>query len=132
MPETFDQWRLESGDAELRLILWAAWDPIGGVPRDEYDSYRPALWALIRDHARVLGSAPPDDAPSATWDEWSAAARASEERIAAQLGEWRTKSIGLPPDPHGDELVAAKLSDWLSPPDAGAFAPCDLPFARPE
>jgi hypothetical protein len=34
-------WWKRQGEEELRLILWAAWDPIGGVPRDEYERYAP-------------------------------------------------------------------------------------------
>lgn len=30
--------------ATVQAILWEDWDPIGGVPRDEYDSY---VWPVI-------------------------------------------------------------------------------------
>jgi len=53
---------------ELRLILWAAWDPIDvGVPPDEYDTYAPQVWELLRSgaseddvaaHLRTFVSAP--------------------------------------------------------------------------
>jgi hypothetical protein len=40
---SLDAWWHEVGKSELRLILWSVWDPIGGVPRDEYDWYLPPL-----------------------------------------------------------------------------------------
>ena len=46
---------------------------------------------------------------------WMERANASEERVAAQLSEWRTERIGFSPRRERDEVVAAKLSDWLSP-----------------
>jgi hypothetical protein len=55
---SLEEWWQEVGEAELRLILWAAWDPIGGVPRDEYDWYVPRLWALLREHGSFLREPP--------------------------------------------------------------------------
>jgi len=123
---SLDDWWREVGEAELRLILWAAWDPIGGVPRDEYDWYVPRLWGLLRELAAVLRS-------GTQYEEWSEAERdgyldrvkTSQDRIVAQLSEWRTERIGLPPNRQEDSAVASKLSDWLDPPGLG-FSPSDL------
>lgn len=125
---SLEEWWQEVGEAELRLILWAAWDPIGRVPRDEYDWYVPRLWALLREHASLL-RAPTnyDELPDVEQEEWADRANASEQKLALQLSEWRTGRIGLPPRPERDRVVAMKLSDWLSPPGAGdAFRPVDL------
>jgi hypothetical protein len=124
---SLDEWWQGVGEAELRLILWAAWDPIGRVPRDEYDWYVPRLWGLLREHAAVLSG-------GRKYEEWSEAERdvyldrviASQERIVAQLSEWRTDRIGLPPSPRDDKAVAQKLNDWLRPPGLPEFSPSDL------
>jgi hypothetical protein len=39
--------------AELELLLWAVWDPIGGVPLDEYHRYVGSLWKLLAEDASV-------------------------------------------------------------------------------
>jgi hypothetical protein len=124
---SLEEWWERIGEAELRLILWAAWDPIGGVPRDEYDWYVPRLWALLREHGAAL-HAPEhfDRLTRAEQDEWAHRAKAVAERIARQLGEWRTDRIGLPPRPEDDRIVAAKISDWLSPPGLDGARPVDL------
>jgi hypothetical protein len=124
---SLEEWWQEVGEAELRLILWAAWDPIGRVPRDEYDWYVPQLWALLREHALLLRETPGyDELPDAEQEELADRAIASEAKIALQLSEWRTGHIGLPPRPDDDRVVAMKLSDWLSPPGADEFSPADL------
>jgi hypothetical protein len=72
---------------ELRLILWAAWDPIGaGVPLDEYDSYAPQVWELLRRGADT-------------------------DEIAAHLRGVRQRLMGLAGDEH-DARAADKLSQW--------------------
>ena len=44
--------RFRAHAAELGLLLWAVWDPIGaGVPIDEYESYVPVVWRLLAEHA---------------------------------------------------------------------------------
>jgi hypothetical protein len=122
-----EEWWQELGEPELRLILWAAWDPIGRVPRDEYDWYVPRLWGLLREHALVLREPPDyDDLPDAEQEEWQDRAIASEDKVAAQLSEWRTGRIGLPPNPEQDRVVAQKLSDWLSGVGVDDFRPIDL------
>jgi hypothetical protein len=124
---SLEEWWQEVGEAELRLILWAAWDPIGRVPRDEYDWYVPQLWKLLREHALLLREAPAyDERRGAEQEELADRAIASEAKIALQLSEWRTGRIGLAPRPDEDRVVAMKLSDWLSPPGADGFRPADL------
>jgi hypothetical protein len=124
-PRWYDWWRHE-GERELALILWAAWDPIGHVPRDEYHDYVPRLWTLLRDHARVLKAAPSEGDTDAAFSAWATRVHASEQTIAQQLGDWRTGSMGLPADPDGDVTVAEKLSDWLNPPGVNEHSPLDL------
>lgn len=120
------EWWSSIGQRELRLILWALLDPIGNVPRDEYDSYVPRLWDLLRIHARVLRDAPADDGTEAAFAEWAARVQASEGTVARQLSEWRTDAMGLSARLEFDQAVAEKLSDWLSPPGFGEFRPIDL------
>jgi hypothetical protein len=96
-------WWRERGEEELRLILWAAWDPIGGVPRDEYETYAPQIATRLR-----RGATP--------------------EEIAAFLGEIRTGMIGLPPDPASDSAVAAKIQDWYEHPFFGTSYPSPAEF----
>jgi hypothetical protein len=129
MPDwlSLEEWWMEVGEAELRLILWAAWDPIGRVPRDEYDWYVPRLWELLREHSVVLREpAGYDELTQAEQEEWADRANALAVKVALQLSEWRTERIGLPPCPEDDREVATKLSDWLSPPGLDAFRPVDL------
>jgi hypothetical protein len=96
-------WWKRQGEEELRLILWAAWDPIGGVPRDEYESYAPQIASLLR-----KGATP--------------------EAVAAALGEIRTETIGLPPNPVRDREVAEKLRDWYVHPFYGTSYPSPAEF----
>ena len=35
----------------LRDVLNREWDPVGGCPPDEYDTYRDRLTAMVRDNA---------------------------------------------------------------------------------
>jgi len=124
---SLEEWWDETGRAELRLILWSAWDPIGRVPRDEYNWYVPRLWALLCEHGAALRVPEGyDRLTPAEQDEWAARANAVADQVALQLGEWRTDRIGLPPRPEDDRAVAVKISDWLSPPGLDEFRPADL------
>lgn len=125
---SLDEWWREVGEAELGLILWAAWDPIGCVPRDEYDWYVPRLWGVLRDHASVLhrGKTLYKEWSEVERDQWLDRVTASQARIVEQLSEWRTERIGLPPNGRDDEVIAQKLNDWLRPPGLPEFSPCDL------
>ena len=125
---SLDEWFRELGEAELRLILWAAWDPIGHVPRDEYDTYIPRLWTLLREHALVLRTVPDyDELPETEQDEITDRTVASLRKIEALLSGWRTGEMGLAARPEEDRAVAWKLSEWLSPSTTDEFKPADLP-----
>lgn len=87
----WDMWWARQGEEELRLILWAAWDPIGGVPRDEYHRYVPQVASLLRRGA-------------------------SSREIAEYLGKTRTETIGVEADPIRDLEVAYKIDDWYDDP----------------
>ena len=84
--ETAEWWR-RSGRAQLTLVLWAVWDPIGSVPLDEYEIYVDELFSVLE-------------------------AGAEADRIADELERIRTKSIRLPKDRSRDVEVAQKLKDW--------------------
>jgi hypothetical protein len=83
-----DFWR-ERGERELRLLLWAAWDPITGASLSEYDECTTRV-------ATLLGS------------------RASCEALVAELGRIRTGELGLDADPAADERAGAKISRWFA------------------
>jgi dodecin len=74
-------------EPELTLLLWALWDPISGVPLNEYENYSPAVWKLLNDEVSV-------------------------ERVAGELSRIRIETIGCEPDPEGDERVADRLRAW--------------------
>ena len=76
------------GLRELRLVLWAGWDPIGGVPPAEYDGHALRL-------ASLLGS------------------RASRSSIAAELGRIRREELGVEPCPAEDARAAGKIAAWF-------------------
>jgi len=59
-------------------------------------------------------------------EEYHERVNASQKRIVAQLSEWRTERMSLPANRRVDEIVAAKLSDWLCSPGVGEFSPSDL------
>ena len=94
----WDMWWSSVGEEELRLILWAAWDPIGYVPRDEYEAYAPRVASILRS-----GGTPED--------------------VAAALAHWRTDSMALPADAERDLAVALKLRDWYEHPFPGTGYP---------
>jgi len=73
---------------ELDLILWAVWNPIGaGEPLDEYSTYTPVIWNMLRSGA-TTGA------------------------VADQLAAWRVERIGLNPDDEHDRLTAERISNW--------------------
>jgi hypothetical protein len=73
---------------ELQLVLWAAWDPIGGTPPGEYDTYVLRIVSL-------LGS------------------RASTSAVAAELGRIRRDELALEPAPAADAAAAGKIVAWF-------------------
>jgi hypothetical protein len=99
----WEAWWRARGEEELRLILWAAWDPIGDVPRDEYEDYAPRIASLLQS-----GAGP--------------------DMVAAALSEIRTGTIGLPPDASADLAVALKLRDWYEHPFPGTAYPSPIDF----
>lgn len=76
------------GMRELRLLLWAGWDPIGAAAPDEYDGHALRL-------ATLLGS------------------RASRSAIAAELGRIRRDELRLEPAPAEDSRAAEKIAVWF-------------------
>jgi hypothetical protein len=76
------------GMRELRLLLWAAWDPLDGMPPGDYDGHALRI-------ASLLGS------------------RASCEAIAAELGRIRRDELSLEPSPTEDARVADKITTWF-------------------
>jgi hypothetical protein len=73
---------------ELRLVLWAAWEPLGGTPPDECDGYAFRI-------ASLLGS------------------RAPLESVADELGRIRRERLGDHPSPDEDLRAAEKVLDWF-------------------
>ena len=76
------------GMRELRLLLWAGWDPLDDGAPAEYDGHAVRV-------ASLLGS------------------RASRDAIAAELGRIRRDELGLEPDPAEDTRAAAKITAWF-------------------
>ena len=73
--------------SELELLLWAVWDPITGVPLNEYANYVPTVWNLL-------------------------AQDASGDAIAKELGRIRVEAIGMESNPDGDRATAERLKEW--------------------
>jgi hypothetical protein len=94
-PEQFARWWNETGERELRQILFWRWDPIGiadDFPNtaDEYDSYPPGVVALLR-----LG--------------------ADANLLATHLEFLERETIGLPPqDPERRTRAAELLVEWFA------------------
>jgi hypothetical protein len=80
-------WRVR-GMRELQLVLWASWDPIGGTPPGEYDSYAFRI-------ASLLGS------------------RASREALVEELGRIRREILGDDVDADHDSYAAEKVAAWF-------------------
>ena len=70
----------------IDTILWESWNPIGDVPKDEYQGYVPQIFKL------KLGGA-------------------DKFKIAKQLYEFETISMGLHGNMKHCELVAEKILD---------------------
>jgi hypothetical protein len=73
---------------ELQLLLWAAWDPIGGAQPGEYDHHALRI-------ASLLGS------------------RASQAAIADELGRIRRDELARSEAPARDAAAAAKIAAWF-------------------
>jgi hypothetical protein len=96
----WQMWWKRSGARDLRRILMDEWDPIGvrGVPEaaDEYDTYVGQIGRRLRE-----GAPAEEIAAYLTWveEEWmgvgrSAAARSSNNALAARLRTWYADAIG--------------------------------------
>ena len=84
---TWARWWKRQGEAELILLLWALWDPIGyRPPLDEYANYAPRLAHVLRERR------PPEEIPST-------------------LRAFRDE-IGVLPDDQADLHTAWSLSAW--------------------
>ncbi len=72
----------------VRELLFKRWDPIGindePLVRNEYDSYAPQIWRMLRDGA-------------------------DETKIAHHQRKLRTNSMGLAADDEHDRLIAREL-----------------------
>jgi len=73
-------------EGQLALVLWIAWDPVGGAP-DEYVSYADQVLELLQ-------------------------AASKAERIASHLSKLRTDQMGMPPDTEADLRAAWAVQDW--------------------
>jgi hypothetical protein len=86
----WEGWWESRGRATLELLLWAVWDPIGGVPLDEYSLYCDPVVQLLRQAGEA-------DAPLAeqAWEnervqlQRNVLWRSSVERLAGLLAELR-------------------------------------------
>jgi hypothetical protein len=76
------------GMRELRLLLWAAWDPLGELPPGDCDAFAFRV-------ASLLGSRAPRDA------------------IAAELGRIRRDELAIEPEPDEDARAAARVAAWF-------------------
>lgn len=65
-------------------ILWSEWDPIGGVPRDEYQGYTPSILRLVLNGA-------------------------DKNKIANKLFEIETKTLGMPGNIDNCRRIAEKI-----------------------
>jgi hypothetical protein len=90
----FARWWRETGERELRQVLFWRWDPLGVSgyfpnTADEYDGYAPGVVALLR-----LG--------------------ASDDVLAEHLSFVERETMGLlPRDPAGRTEVAELLGAWF-------------------
>jgi hypothetical protein len=83
MPQRSKEWKTHF-DA-IRKVLHTEWNPIGcGVPEDEYDSYIPSIYQLLR-------------------------SRADATRLADHLEKIETNSMGLTTNAENDRRVAELL-----------------------
>jgi hypothetical protein len=83
--------------AAVQKILFREWDPIGinsdkDWPRDEYDSYAPAISRMLREGT-------------------------DETRLAAHLGKISLSNMGLLPATEGDREAARSLLALVKQPD---------------
>jgi hypothetical protein len=108
----WDRWWEERGRACLELLLWALWDPIGGVPLDEYKYYCEPVVQVLREaahaDAELAGTELPDDEAqrerNALWE-------TSVDRLTALLADLRARCRDRP-DVEVDRRAAKRLIEW--------------------
>ncbi len=120
-PNQWAKWWTESGERELRQILFWRWDPIGvaddfPVTEDEYDSYVMHVASLLRDAASLdavadyLGTVERD---SMGIHETPRAEAHRREVASFLLDSWYPNSVG-----RWEELGPARLSEQGAHPDS--------------
>jgi hypothetical protein len=87
--------------AELSLLLWAVWDPIGDVPVDEYERYVPTIWRLLEEHADVAAIA---DELTKICEGWIELDRGTNFKAAETVSRWWYWRFDYP-----EELAAENL-----------------------
>jgi hypothetical protein len=91
--QEWSRWWKETGSQQLRQLVMKVWDPIGvaGEPAAmyEYDSYLERIAGGLRRGFSV-------------------------DAIAAELAEYRTSNMGLPPVPERDHAAATVIARWYS------------------
>ena len=77
-----------TAEGQLAMVLWLAWDPVGGGP-DEYTSEVPGVLELLR-------------------------GRPTGDQLAEELTRLRTQHMGMPPRPEIDRHAAWRILDWYA------------------
>jgi hypothetical protein len=99
--------------AELELLLWALWNPIGmNVPLDEYRQYAPQIWKLLAEHADTDAVADELERIGREWMELDRigdprrAAAGDVREVAERLGDWWYWRSDFPREFAGEEGTA--------------------------
>jgi hypothetical protein len=113
MEESWASWWEGRGRAQLELLLWALWDPIGTVPLDEYKSYCDPVVQVLRE----LNETDAPLAERAALDKQAqlqrnALYKTSVERLAELLAHLRTSQMQEFLDTTTERHAAEKLLDW--------------------
>jgi hypothetical protein len=111
--DDWESWWTTRGEAQVTLLLWAVWNPIGTCPPDEYDHYSPRVVEPLREAHEAdlpLVTQPYSDAVQLERNKlWTA----SVERVAHLLADWRSTEMELPGDWRADVEAAHTLLDWF-------------------
>jgi hypothetical protein len=71
----------------ISLLLWALWNPVGtDVPLNEYESYVPSIWKLLREGAEATAVA--KQLKSIVDSRMGGDSLGTEERAAEALTQW--------------------------------------------
>jgi hypothetical protein len=92
--DEWNRWWRRRGDERLSLLLWAAWNPIGPVPLDEYSNYTGQVASVLRRGYDAEKDARPD------------------EELVTLLESLRTQHMGMPPNADADRRAARTLGEW--------------------